>query len=106
MIIVSQDKETIVNFNVSFSAYIREKYDYDKNETIGYNIFVKHFEDVEFLGTYKTKERAKEVLQEIIKTHKISESYKYTRDVGLQSALTADIEMRNLILFRYEMPEE
>ena len=69
MIIVSQDKEEIVNFNVSFSVYITEKYDYDKNETIGYNIFVKHFEEVEFLGTYKTKERAKEVLQEIIKIY-------------------------------------
>lgn len=96
MIIVSQDKEEIVNFDMVANMFIFGK---------GIKCILSNGTDT-IVGEYKTQERAKEVLQEIIKTHKISESYKYTRDVGLQSALTADIEMRNLILFRYEMPEE
>ena len=97
MIIVSQDKEKIVNFDMVTNMFvycissIRCMLS-DGSDTI--------------IGEYKTKERAKEVLQEIIKTHKISESYKYTGDICLQSALTAEIEKKNLILFRYEMPIE
>lgn len=104
MIIVSQDGRSIVNFdnveNIDIVA------DLDGTGEVPYKIYYETKSQRDVLGRYKTQERAKEVLQEIIKTHKISESYKYTRDVGLQSALTADIEMRNLILFRYEMPEK
>ena len=104
MIIVSQDKRSIVNFEKVKIININRS---DLREIEAYfNCDEVKSNDNILLGTYETEERAKEVLQEIIKTHKISESYKYTRDVGLQSALTADIEMRNLILFRYEMPEE
>lgn len=96
MIIVSQDKEEIVNFDLICNMFVFGS---------GIRCMLADGSDT-IIGEYGTQERAKEVLQEIIKTHKISESYKYTRDVGLQSALTADIEMRNLILFRYEMPEK
>lgn len=96
MIIVSQDKEEIVNFDLICNMFVFGS---------GIRCVLADGSDT-IIGEYETQERAKEVLQEIIKTHKISESYKYTRDVGLQSALTADIEMRNLILFRYEMPEK
>lgn len=96
MIIVSQDKEEIVNFDLICNMFVFGS---------GIRCVLADGSDT-IIGEYETQERAKEVLQEIVKTHKISESYKYTRDVGLQSALTADIEMRNLILFRYEMPKE
>lgn len=96
MIIVSQDKEEIVNFDLICNMFVFGS---------GIRCVLADGSDT-IIGEYETQERAKEVLQEIIKTHKISESYKYTRDIGLQSALTADIEMRNLILFRYEMPEK
>ena len=96
MIIVSQDKEEIVNFDLICNMFVFGS---------GIRCVLADGSDT-IIGEYETQERAKEILQEIIKTHKISESYKYTRDVGLQSALTADIEMRNLILFRYEMPEK
>lgn len=96
MIIVSQDKEEIVNFDLICNMFVFGS---------GIRCVLADGSDT-IIGEYETQERAKEVLQEIIKTHKISESYKYTRDIGLQTALTADIEMRNLILFRYEMPEK
>ena len=98
MLIVSQDKEEIVNFNVSFSVYITEKYDYDKNETIGYNIFVKHFEEVEFLGTYKTKERAREVLEEIIEFYEDTKQKMMLQNVHMLYAEKFD--------FVYYMPQQ
>ena len=62
MIIVSQDKEKIVNFDNLTQIYITSS----EEEKTGYFI---RFETVgglyDDLGTYKTEERAKEVLQEI-----------------------------------------
>ena len=61
MIIVSQDKDKIINHdNVPF-LWINKNI---LNETIKtFYIYADH----DFLGEYKTKERAKEVLQEIVK---------------------------------------
>lgn len=61
MIIVSQDKEKIVNFdNIFYIDYymINGTYEIDANTDID--------KDSVTLGYYKTKERAKEVLQEIV----------------------------------------
>ena len=63
MIIVSQNRETIVNFNNI--VYI----DIEKNTFGKYFIsayFDKEDSDFVWLGVYETKERAKEVLEEII----------------------------------------
>lgn len=82
MIIVSQDKETIVNFDNVLKIYI---------EIIERNIWItarQKDRDV-ILAEYKTKERAKEVLQEII------DMYKFNRceAVGQKNAV-------------YRMPED
>ena len=62
MLIVSQDKKTTVeNLNLG----IRDAGEYNKNYTI-YNSEIG-----EDLGEYATEERAKEVLQEIIKNIKV-----------------------------------
>ncbi len=62
MIIVSQDKETIINFEsitrISIIPPVEERYKY--------SIAINGCLD---LGYYKTKERAKEVLQEIEETY-------------------------------------
>ena len=63
MIIVSQDKEKIVNFDNLTQVYITQ----DEEETayfIRYETVDSLYDD---LGEYKTEERAKEVLQEILK---------------------------------------
>lgn len=68
MIIVSQDKKTIVNFDNVIYANVRKL---PPNE-IGYAIRIYTFEsDFERFALYDTEERAKEVLQEI--TEKICE---------------------------------
>lgn len=64
MIIVSQDQKTIVNFDNVIYANIRKL---PPNE-IGYAISMYTFEsNFERFALYDTEERAKEVLQEIIK---------------------------------------
>ena len=65
MIIVSQDKRKIVNFdNIYYIDYykIDETYEIDAN--------IDKDKDSISLGYYKTEERAKEVLQEITKAYK------------------------------------
>ena len=63
MIIVSQDKTKIVNFDNLTQIYITQ--DEEKTATfIRYETVDSLYDD---LGEYKTEERAKEVLQEIVK---------------------------------------
>ena len=65
MIIVSQDKDKIVNFDNLTQIYITR----DEEETatfIRYETVDSLYDD---LGEYKTEERAKEVLQEIMKRY-------------------------------------
>ena len=66
MIIVSQDEKSIINFDNLTQIYITQ----DEEETatfIRYETVDSLYDD---LGEYKTEERAKEVLQEIIKSYR------------------------------------
>ena len=66
MIIVSQDKEKIDNFDNLTQVYITQ----DEEET-AYFIRCETVDSLyDDLGEYKTEERAKEVLQEIISKYK------------------------------------
>lgn len=67
MIIVSQDKtETTENLELRIDCITKEDggFPINKIETIGYCIANKKYHTI--LATYKTKERAKEVLEETI----------------------------------------
>lgn len=67
MIIVSQDKDVIVNFERINYMGITKKDDYS------YSIYL-NFADSDWknIGDYRTEERAKEVLREIIDTYKFN----------------------------------
>ena len=66
MIIVSQDKTKIVNFDNLTQIYITQ--DEEKTATfIRYETVDSLYDD---LGQYKTEERAKEVLQELVSKYK------------------------------------
>lgn len=90
MIIVSQDKEEIVNFNMVESIWICSDEEgrftieatADTNSTLGY---------------YKTKERAKEVLREIID--------EYIKYATIENKLGSVKEV-TILPKKYEMPEE
>ena len=91
MIIVSQEKTYLVNFNNICQVSLAV----DKEET-EYAIAVQTVDKEEIImGAYKTEERAKEVLQEIIK------SYRYYR--------TAECDGYTNVLEEtavFEMPKE
>lgn len=71
MIIVSQDKNMIINFNSIVSTYVIKNYVSEEKGYKGYNIDFATNEEINFvLATYETEERAKEVLQEIISKYK------------------------------------
>jgi hypothetical protein len=65
MIIVSQDGEMIINFNSMFKIEV-----FDKEIIVGVPSSRGEF-TCETLGKYETKERAKEVLEEIIEYYSL-----------------------------------
>lgn len=72
MIIVSQDKIRILNFDNVQDVRIEPYGTHIKGKKI-YKIFAGNFDGYTVeLGTYEKEERAKEVLQEIIKIYKVS----------------------------------
>lgn len=66
MIIVSQDKTKMVNFDNLIQIYITQ----DEEETANFIRYESVDSLYEDLGEYKTEERAKEVLAEIIKSYR------------------------------------
>lgn len=62
MIIVTQDEETIVNFDDVTKIYIKNPFE---NNDGKFEIRAENVWNVEILGYYKTKERAKEIFKDI-----------------------------------------
>lgn len=89
MIIVNQEKTYLVNFNNVCQVSLAV----DEEET-EYAIAVQTVDKEEIImGIYKTEERAKEVLQEIVNAMECWEDFKAGMPHGTPS-------------FKYEMPEE
>lgn len=83
MIIVSQDKSEIINFDKVQNIYVSGRF-------ISLNF---ELNNNEVIGTYETEERAKEVLQEIIERLENWENLKAGQPTGICSP-------------KYEMPKE
>lgn len=99
MIIVSQDKNMIINFNSIVSTYVIKDYVSEEKGYKGYNIDFATNEEINFvLATYETEERAREVLQEIWNFYEIAKRYECSSNNGI----TIFLEKR----FTYEMPEK
>lgn len=92
MIIVSQDKEEIVNFDNVENIWISvdEEGSFSIEATANTN---------STLGYYKTRERAKEVLREIIDISSL-------KDLKNKSYYEADLLLKLKKVIRYEMPED
>ena len=69
MIIVSQDKDVIVNFDTITKLWIQNPLENDDGE---FTIIAENEWISERVGYYKTEERAKKVLQEIIEIHRVA----------------------------------
>ena len=103
MIIVSQDKTKIVNFDNLTQIYITQ--DEEETETfIRCETVDSLYDD---LGEYKTEERAKEVLQEIYTYKAMFEFYKSNpMNKGLHEEIVNDLDKDNVLFDVYEMPED
>lgn len=101
MIIISQDKNKMINIDNITQIYITE----DEEKTAYFIRVETTFEAYEDLGNYITEERAKEVFKEIVKCYSCSEQLKCV--VHINGCLNAT-ELNNLAAtsFIYEMPEE
>ena len=109
MIIVSQDRKMLINFNSIVSVYVIKNCvskDYVSEEDKGYNIDFATNEEINFvLATYKTEERAKEVLQQIACRYSSEEMYKRA-DSKTQEVLTRKYLEIEIIPYIFEMPEK
>lgn len=85
MIIVSQDKETIINFDK-----VTEIAQEDGEIGVSNDLYSDEFQ---VIGTYETEERAKEILQEIAQRYTNWENFKFGQPSGICSP-------------RYVMPED
>ena len=98
MIIVSQDKKLIINFNVVQKIRI-ERYTPFQREGYTHKILGENLDGcVTEMGTYATEERAKEVLKAITNTFSAS---------NLNGKLNEmDLILKAKLMARFEMPEE
>ena len=90
MIIVSQDKKSIYNFDNIKSIDIVKNEIYITDDIL--------MDEGARIGEYETEQRAKEVLQEIVNyasVSKINDSYQ-----------VADLRLKLAKMCRYEMPQE
>lgn len=99
MIIVSQDKENIINFE---RADLINVYKAEKKQVVAWFSCNESEDNNVLLGVYATEERAKEVLKEIVQCYANTEQYKCICN-------TANAEFLNDLLenaFIYAMPEK
>lgn len=101
MIIVSQDKMEIFNFEEMFRLYV-DNWSNEKFATEPNCFCIKAEKSSDnmicaFLGEYKTEERAKEVLKEIWEFYEMSKRYECSSNISM----TIFLEPK----FAYQMPE-
>lgn len=92
MLIINQDRDTIVNFRNITQIFITECEEEENSYFILYENLDGAYED---LGVYVTEERAERVLEEITEQYEYIETIKYDRT-----------SLRTKDNFIYRMPEE
>lgn len=95
MIIVSQDKYNILNFDTTVNIGVEEVT--TLNDVV--QISAQTNGNTIILGKYKDEERAKEILQEIVKNYVLTEQYKVEDE-----RTRINLMMEGVLL--YEMPKE
>lgn len=104
MIIVSQDKKELINFNNMENIEIDNPFE---NNDGKFTIEATSIDtNSYFLGEYDTEERAKEVLQEIVETYKSQDIEIYNKEPVnefYKQDFLKEILHKKVV---YEMPEE
>lgn len=128
MIIVSQDRKKIINFNNIreimyidnerqkeliknmgldiFDSVIKETMRIRVKDIEGYGIYV-YFDngDSTILGQYKTEERAKEVLKMIVSEYQSCKLFQCTNN-DTQEEMAKKYQEFSITPFKFEMPKE
>lgn len=108
MVILSQDKTQIINFDETFRLYVDSWSDEEfPTEQTCFCIRAGNFNEHKinaFLGEYSTMERAKEVLKEILIYNSKFNLFKCVC-AGVQKA-AGKFQKENMTFDLYEMPEE
>ena len=103
MIIVSQERTEIINFenviNINITDCKEDGY------LISAGFIVGRDDNYRELGYYKTEERAKEVLNDIIKQKTMFEYFKAVDD-ETQEKMTETMQKAGMIFEVYKMPKE
>jgi len=102
MIIVSQDKNRIINFDNILQLYIIREPATIKKYWIRYEDCNNSYVDI---GAYETEERAKEVLQEILKNNSIFNYFKCVNS-EVQETMAGSFIRADFMFGVYEMPEK
>lgn len=103
MIIVSQNRKVIINFNTSTAIYIKMPVNKNKDE---YVITVSSGIVESTIGLNGTEERAKEVLKEISERIVLSKRFEATRIQEGQINMMKNMYDGEKQLFEYIMPEK
>lgn len=99
MIIVSQDKVANINYNNIEATYLLKKDDEVEINVRGNYDYT--------IGKYETEERAKEVLQEIVKQKAMFALFRTAPTGGKeQTEMLEKFAQKKIILDTYEMPKE
>ena len=103
MVIIGPNKSDIIIVDNMCHIYINvEDGNYNARFTIRYGSGNGRSD---FLARYDSMERAREVLELIRRTYRMSESFKYTRDVELQNAIAKAADEAGIMLFEFDMPQ-
>lgn len=98
MIIVSQDKTEIVNFNNVENIWICPY--------AGSRFTIEAVADTNTtLGEYKTERRAKEVLKSIVAAYQANEIMSIAKDSITQDKIANQFLQKDITPFAYEMPK-
>ncbi len=98
MIIVSQNEEEVINFDLVAEILV-----VGNSIVISNNIMKFSGQEI---GKYNSEQRAKEVLDDIIKRIVMSERFAATCDIERQSNIIGNSYDKNEPLFIYQMPKE
>ncbi len=109
MIIISQDKMEVFNFNEIFRLYV-DNWSNEEFATEPNCFCIKAEKSSDnmicaFLGEYSTEERAKEVLQGIYASYSVEEVFKRA-DRDVQDIISEKYKKSETIPFVFQMPEK
>ncbi len=104
MVIVSWQRDIALNMENAKTIEISERKIYDDTHYIIYSVIATMEDDTKvLLGNYKDKERAKEIITNIVSLHSTFEVYKHA-SYEVQTQIAIQLYNQGIALDVYEIP--